>query len=227
MKKNLIKSFALACGLLASVGVYAQNSAATTDGRQVGDKFVSKGVQYEVTNVTNTTDLTGNAECKILGVADGATAITVATKSIVPEGATADVFVLTGGLDNQFATAEDLEEVEAVDETPVTVPADAFAAVVYQDAILTIPAGDFQAYRVATGWKNFLNVIDTDDVILGDLNEDGVVDFEDVSLMRAYAKDGIEDGDDEFSFAFDMTGDGFLDFEDVTLLKQSAVHTAF
>jgi hypothetical protein len=221
MKKNLIKSFALACGLLASMGVNAQNVAATQDGRQVGDKFTAKGVEYEVTAVETPT-------CKIVGVASGATEITVASNNILPDDANLDVFVLEGGLTNQFSTAEELEAVEAVDANPMTIPNDAFADAAYKNAILTIPAGSFKAYRESAGWVNFLNVIDKNGVILGDVNGDDAVDFVDVAIMRQYAIQGdVEEGEDDFSWSIDMNGDGVIDFVDVALLRLSAINSVF
>ena len=215
MKKNLIKSFALACGLLASMGVNAQNVAATKDGRVVGEKFTALGVEYEVTAVETPT-------CKIVGVASGATEITVASNNILPDDAKLDVFVLEGGLNNQFATAEDLEEITAVDPTPMTIPADAFAAVVYQTAYLTIPDGSCRKYAKATGWKNFLGKQTASGDIMGDLDGDEAVTLNDVAIMKNLADDGIEDGDDEYDELYDLDGDGFITLNDVAIAKNIA-----
>lgn len=218
MKKNLIKSFALACGLLASMGVYAQNSAATLDGLQVGQTFESNGVVYEVTNVTNTTDLTGNAECKIVGAVEGATAITLTSKNIIPETADKDVFVLTGELTNQFATNEDLEEITVLDTTPLEIPNDAFAASVYQNGYLFIPAGTFKAYTSATGWFNFLAKKAADDVILGEATGDGVVDLDDVAAIFELADAYVMEGEDDYKEEYDANGDGVIDLDDVSFI---------
>jgi hypothetical protein len=206
------------------MGVNAQNVAATQDGRQVNEKFTALGVEYEVTEVET-------PKCKIIGVASGATEITVVSDNIKPDDGVKDIFKLEGGLNNQFATAEDLEIIKAPEDSPMAIPADAFAADVYTSAILVIPENDaaYQAYAKATGWSKFLaktgatfddqgNLLSQ--TVVGDANGDGEVNARDVNLYKQLSANFIEEGDDEFSWALDLNGDGSINARDVNLAKQ-------
>ena len=81
----------------------------------------------------------------------------------------------------------------------------------YANAILRVPARAVEAYKAASPWNLFADIIAIDPS-LGDVNLDGSTDIADVATLI----DGILGGDtDEFG---DVDGNGLVNIDDVTAL---------
>ena len=57
---------------------------------------------------------------------------------------------------------------------------------IYTGATLYVPKGCAKAYRSADIWKNFTHIEEFNDVLLGDINSDGMVDITDVVALVNY-----------------------------------------
>ncbi|MBR3619404.1 MAG: leucine-rich repeat protein [Bacteroidaceae bacterium] len=57
---------------------------------------------------------------------------------------------------------------------------------IYTGATLYVPKGCAKAYRSADIWKNFTHIEEFEDVLLGDINSDGMVDITDVVALVNY-----------------------------------------
>lgn len=83
---------------------------------------------------------------------------------------------------------------------------------------LIVPRGSAQAYRQADVWKKFQNIIEADfpvEVMRGDVNNDGEVDINDVTLVIGYV---LGNGVDIYTDAADVNYDGSIDINDVTII---------
>ena len=93
-----------------------------------------------------------------------------------------------------------------------------FSDAQYSSVQLIVPRGSAQAYRQATVWKKFQNIIEADfpvEVLRGDVNSDGMVDINDVTqlISRVLGQNVTID-----SAAADVNDDGLIDINDVTML---------
>lgn len=93
-----------------------------------------------------------------------------------------------------------------------------FSDAQYTSVQLIVPRGSAQAYRQATVWKKFQNIIEADfpvEVLRGDVNSDGMVDINDVTqlISRVLGQNVTID-----SAAADVNDDGLIDINDVTML---------
>ena len=99
-----------------------------------------------------------------------------------------------------------------------------FTDAVYQNATLYVPMRSLERYTNAVGWSRFQHIegIDTgDEPLLGDVNDDGVVNVTDVTLLIGAVVN--ENYDDINADNADMNGDGVLTVTDVTLLITAAI----
>ena len=83
---------------------------------------------------------------------------------------------------------------------------------------LAVPTGYKAIYQVADVWKRFTSIVERNsllEVIPGDVNNDGIVNVSDVTLLIAYAMNNTGDIN---TAAADVTGDGNINISDVTLL---------
>ena len=97
----------------------------------------------------------------------------------------------------------------------------AFNADIYSNATLFVPAESLELYRNATGWKEFANIKAIVDVIKGDLNGDGSVDGNDVSILLEMALSGGV-SDEQIKVA-DLNDDQSVDGNDVSILLEKAL----
>ncbi len=93
-----------------------------------------------------------------------------------------------------------------------------FSDAQYSSVQLIVPRGSAQAYRQATVWKKFQNIIEADfpvEVLRGDVNSDGMVDINDVTqlISRVLGQNVTIN-----SAAADVNDDGLIDINDVTML---------
>lgn len=96
-------------------------------------------------------------------------------------------------------------------------PFDAFH---FSNARLRVPTGYKTAYQAANIWKLFSTITESnsmvdEDVIPGDVNNDGVVNISDVTILISYAMSGNGNINTE---AADLNNDGSINISDVTLL---------
>ena len=88
-----------------------------------------------------------------------------------------------------------------------------FAEVDKETCVLYVPAGSADKYKAADGWSEFKNIVEMDSDILGDANNDGKVDADDIDAITRY----IMEGDDE-GFVFknaDVNGDEKINAADI------------
>ena len=88
-----------------------------------------------------------------------------------------------------------------------------FAEVDKETCVLYVPFGSADKYKAADGWSEFKNIVEMDSDILGDANNDGKVDADDIDAITRY----IMEGDDE-GFIFknaDVNGDEKINAADI------------
>ena len=88
-----------------------------------------------------------------------------------------------------------------------------FANVDKEVCILYVPKGSSDKYRAADGWKEFQNIVEMESDMLGDVNNDGNLNNEDINAMSDY----ITDGETE-NFIFknaDVNGDKKVNVADI------------
>ena len=94
-----------------------------------------------------------------------------------------------------------------------------FSDAQYSSVQLIVPRGSAQAYRQATVWKKFQNIIEADfpvEVMRGDVNNDGAVDIADATALINYLLYGNGDGIN--LAAADVSEDDEVDIADATTL---------
>ncbi len=94
-----------------------------------------------------------------------------------------------------------------------------FSEAQYSSVQLIVPRGSAQAYRQATIWKKFQNITEADfpgEFIRGDLNGDGAVGMDDLTLLINYLLTG--DASSINLPAADTNEDGPINMDDLTVL---------
>ena len=113
-----------------------------------------------------------------------------------------------------FTSCPNLNSVTCLGTTPPTILDDVFDADCYSRAWLRVPSGAVNAYRPATGWRNFTHVMTFG--TKGDVNNDGQVNITDVTvLISAIMAESISSINADNA---DMNGDGNVNITDVTSL---------
>lgn len=113
-----------------------------------------------------------------------------------------------------FTSCPNLNSVTCLGTTPPTILDDVFDADCYSRAWLRVPSGAVNAYRPATGWRNFTHVMTFG--TKGDVNNDGQVNITDVTvLISAIMAESISSINADNA---DMNGDGNVNITDVTML---------
>ena len=89
----------------------------------------------------------------------------------------------------------------------------------YKNTVLEVPQGTLNAYKNATGWKEFLNIVEMDSETIptsGDANGDGKVSIDDVTSLIDYLLSGNVT---QFNVVnADVDEDGSITIADVTAL---------
>ncbi len=83
---------------------------------------------------------------------------------------------------------------------------------------LYIPKGTTEAYLNALGWADFANLIELSGAGKSDINEDGSIDGNDVSIQLEMVLAG--DVTDELKAVADINGDGSVDGNDVSIVLE-------
>lgn len=93
--------------------------------------------------------------------------------------------------------------------------ANCFSANVYNDATLFVPIGATEDYQLTNYWNKFTHIVEMDmDVIVGDMDGDGLLDIGDIVILIS----SVLSGDVLDYSKADVTGDGMVDIADVTTL---------
>ena len=93
-----------------------------------------------------------------------------------------------------------------------------FATAQYNNTNLVVPRGCAAAYQQANIWKKFQHISETDfiiDVTRGDVNGDGEVDINDVTMLISRV---LGNNEPIIEAAADVNYDGSIDINDVTML---------
>lgn len=108
---------------------------------------------------------------------------------------------------------------------PPTISDACFSTSMYENSVLCVPEASLETYRNAPGWRKFFKciAIETipgggwgDEILRGDVNDDGRVNINDVTSLIDYLLSGyITPFDAENA---DVDGDGFININDVTTL---------
>ena len=106
---------------------------------------------------------------------------------------------------------------------PPVIDADCFSNKTYNNATLYVPKGSLEAYRNAVGWKEFFKCVAIEDIpgggddkLLGDANDDGKVNIEDVTTLINYLLKGYVTPFNAVNA--DVDEDGSINIADVTTL---------
>ena len=106
---------------------------------------------------------------------------------------------------------------------PPVIDADCFSSNTYNNATLYVPEGSLEAYRNAVGWKEFFKCVviedipgGDDDKLLGDANDDGKVNIDDVTTLISYLLQGYVTPFNAVNA--DVDEDGSINIADVTAL---------
>lgn len=106
---------------------------------------------------------------------------------------------------------------------PPVIDADCFSSETYNNATLYVPKGALEAYRNAVGWKEFFKCVAIEDIpgggddkLLGDANDDGKVNIEDVTTLINYLLKGYVTPFNAVNA--DVDEDGSINIADVTAL---------
>ncbi len=71
-------------------------------------------------------------------------------------------------------------------EELLDITTDALNGLIKDSCTLYVPKGSILAYARATGWKDFVNIVEVDNDIPQDVNNDGIVDSQDVLEIYNY-----------------------------------------
>ena len=97
----------------------------------------------------------------------------------IPEG-------VTSIDDYAFANCSGLTSITVESATPIPISEKVFLRVDKTACTLYVPAGSKTDYETAEGWREFENIEETEDFILGDANGDGEVLIGDVIAILNY-----------------------------------------
>lgn len=82
----------------------------------------------------------------------------------------------------------------------------------YNTPVLTVPKGTKPLYQSALGWKDFRNIVESDETVTGDISGDNKVDIDDLNLVL----NGILGGG--AISQYDTNNDGKVDVEDLNII---------
>lgn len=98
--------------------------------------------------------------------------------------------------DNAIGNFTSLRYIIVEHEKPIDIPENVFDILSFEDVdiyehfydytVLYVPKGSKTAYQNAKGWKQFNNIMEISDVILGDVDGNGLLDDMDRQVMEAY-----------------------------------------
>ena len=119
----------------------------------------------------------------------------------------------TGFFQSTFWGCNSLTDVYCYAEEVPEVNAKVFEGSNIANATLYVPAGSADKYHAAEGWSEFKNIVEMDSDILGDANNDGKVDADDIDAITRYI---MERGDEGFIFKnADVNKDGVINAADI------------
>ena len=133
--------------------------------------------------------------------------------------------------DKAFYDCQELRMVISCSTDPIAINENVFETVsrdkIYQNAVLHVPEGCAEKYRIADGWKRFSQILG--DVIVnipGDVNGDGEVTVADAnSAIQIIINGGANGGhtrvpntDGQFIIPADVNGDGEVNIADVNAI---------
>lgn len=100
-----------------------------------------------------------------------------------------------------------------VNPNQISMGASVFEMMSTQNCILKVPKGCVESYRSAAQWCDFLNIEEIQEPIVGDINNDGLVDVSDINELVNIILGKVSDSNCN-SFA-DTNDDGKIDVTDV------------
>ena len=117
------------------------------------------------------------------------------------------------GYDAFYGYYARLAHINCLAKIPPTISSYTFYSTTYDNATLCVPEASIDAYKTANNWKKFKNIVGIPGAGPGDVDGDGVIGVNDVTLLV----DNIIAGQLSSVYA-DVNGDGVVDILDVTLL---------
>ena len=116
---------------------------------------------------------------------------------------------------NSFSGCSKLNIVFSWATTPPSINANCFDTDTYQSATLTVDPSSVNAYKNATGWKNFTNIAGGHvETTPGDVNADGLVSSVDVTVLYNY----LLNNDSSALVNGDLDGDGVITAGDIVII---------
>lgn len=114
-----------------------------------------------------------------------------------------------------FYECRGLETITSLIEKPssVSLGESVFEFVSTQNCFLKVPKGSVESYRSASQWCDFLNIEEIQEPILGDVNNDGIIDVTDVNEVVNIILGKVSNTNSN-TFA-DTNGDGIIDVTDI------------
>ena len=137
----------------------------------------------------------------------GLTTITI-PKSVTSIGETGEY--LGSGV---FSGCDKLTSILSLNSTPPTSKEGRLISLNYENCVVWVPKGSADAYKKATGWKDFKNIKELYD---GDVNFDGKVNKTDLNVLVAYLMG--KNPEDFHESQANTSGDGKINVADVVML---------
>ena len=118
---------------------------------------------------------------------------------------------------NAFYYCSSLSYVVMDAAIPIAIPEDAFPT--RANVKLYVPKGSKEAYEAADYWKEFKEIVEIGDYLLGDVNGDTEITAQDASLILQYVAGKIELTETQ-RIAADVNGDTDITAQDASLILQ-------
>lgn len=115
-----------------------------------------------------------------------------------------------------FQYADELKTVISESTTPPTITASTFYYTTYEQGTLYVPRASIDAYRNANYWNYFIDIRAIEDLIAGDINDDGELSISDVALLIDYLLTNNQYGINIYNADTDKNGS--VDISDVSKL---------
>ena len=112
-----------------------------------------------------------------------------------------------------FSYCNALSDVTCMTMEPPKVSNSAIFSSIYETATLHVPEAALDSYRDANVWKLFTNIVGIPGSGPGDVNGDGTLDVDDVTILIGMLLNG-----EELPAYADVNGDGVADIDDVVQL---------
>ena len=106
-----------------------------------------------------------------------------------------------------------LADVTCMTMEPPKLPGSNAFSSIYETATLHVPEAAVESYRDASVWKLFTNIVGMPGSGPGDVNGDGALDIDDVTVLIGMLLNG-----EELPAYADVNGDGVADIDDVVQL---------